>query len=47
MHPVIIFICIALAFGIVGRIDADSATALAQTSEHSTQTADAGRCRLP
>ncbi len=47
MHPVIILICIVLAFGIVGRIDADSATALAQTSKRATETADAGRCRLP
>jgi hypothetical protein len=46
MHPVIVFICIVLAFGIAGRIDADSKTALAQTSAP-TETADANRCRLP
>lgn len=47
MHPVIILICIVLAFGIVCRIDADSASALEQSSERATETADAGRCRLP
>lgn len=47
MHPVIVLICIVLAFGIAGRIDADTATALAHTSAHPTETADASRCRLP